>query len=406
VAESVEDDPLSVLRGLFLRSADYARNEQFSKPEIAAAAVDISQHLKTMLASIAATMARSGQLPGWTADEANPGYLICADGTVAIHAPFNAFSDFPPRDVWREVASLVDGLRASDKSVVCLSGSSAQYGAVQHVSDLDLCEYVANNRHDAAGFLDSVQRARGLQYPRIACWRIRVDHTSPPSKSALPEFWRRPWADSLDADEEFEVLARDAIIGKCDFVASTKSFGALELSNFVFILRDDGSASEVLEGSFPFQETPMTGGAMVPRTLFEPREVGRYIEFLRNKISKHMKGHDENEKDRYHLCKAVKRALSLTRMLFRGDLANSLLRDTDQSLFRSAAEDGRRKTLQRLHDLRAEPQIEAFCKDLENELARTARQSLAVEEPVLIRARNALAVVWAELGSVGGNAVS
>jgi hypothetical protein len=302
---------------------------------------ELRERLEAVFKSLAHLFAMSADLAGWQTDVSAPGFLVRDSEDVRVYAPWNLVADFPRGDALSEFLRIAAQVR-SGAGTICLSGSSAIYSTIEHVGDIDLCEYVSNE--DGRKIMpEALLRAAALNREDLICFRLKI--SDGPSLKAASFTARRPWIalETLVSDVDRPVLA------KCDFLANTFIEGAVEVTNVLILIE---SPSQNVP-SFVLQEAPVlrTGG-WVPRRLTDPGEIGRYVVFLRDSIESLAESNP---------CKAAKRALSLTRMLFLSDLSDSvidLLRDHE--LARRGALSARLDLYQQLADMRNDESVARF----------------------------------------------
>jgi hypothetical protein len=100
------------------------------------------------------------------------------------------------------------------------------------------------------------------------------------------------------------------------YFADTSFEGALEVTKLMIPLSTGNP--EAKKRSFPAQELPIAGnGTWIPRVLHEPQEISDYVWFLRGDVQRQRTSHPS---------KAVKRAFSLSRILFLDEFTDEFLK--------------------------------------------------------------------------------
>lgn len=285
---------------------------------------EIRASLKTIFRTIAEALAASPRWTSWAADPEHPGYLACVVDDLRIRAPWNLLADIPPPEVLSELAGLAHRIRSGPETVICLSGSSAIYSAVQAIGDLDFCEYVEQpgleSTNEERSFKRTVCKVAPLDDGDLACVELKILESVPPPPKGKALVRRRPWDPPPVDDLDFLGLAEGAVAAKCDFIAWTRFEGVLEMTNVVLFIHSDQPEAGAGRRSFPPQEALLAGpGAWVPRRLEEPRSLGRYVNWLQAEILRLL------TPENLDLAKATKRALALTRLLSLEDQGKKLL---------------------------------------------------------------------------------
>lgn len=225
-------------------------------------------------------------------DSAHPGYLI----RDKVLFPFYLHQDIPGTTELAEFVTLGLSLRVTRDGVICLSGSAVLLGALKFVGDIDYCEYAVPGTYSTADVVD----AAGSHAVRTSCPLCeRVNVMNPKwSQSCVV------WDSTTSAELTRHLDEYNAHQLKLDFITSTQAVGTVEATNVVLLLAA-GKEDEIARASFAAQEVPILG-AVLPRPLCEPLQLGRYILFLIRQVQ-HFMSEDP--------AKALKRALSLARIL-------------------------------------------------------------------------------------------
>jgi len=295
------DSDRDSVQAMFLACASLARTDLSN--DTRAKIEDLGNDIAVLLGVVTRNLARRKSAAGWSAATDVPGYLVRSFGASTIRVPFHLFDDIPADDVLDELLRIATDIGAPG-GIICLSGSSAVYGALQHVGDCDFCEYL-----DADAQPDVVAAAcetlRTIDGPSLVALELTGRGDSVWAVS-------RPWAAPVIPKEQ-STSARSLM---AHYFAETSFEGALEVTKLMIPLSSSDPAAK--KRSFPAQEMPVAdAGSWVPRVLNEPQEISDYVAFLRDDVKKHRSAHPS---------KAVKRAFSLARILFLDEPANEILK--------------------------------------------------------------------------------
>ena len=299
------------VRALFLQCAALAHEEDLSAETRIEIETRLRPRIRTLIGLLADKLAVRPPAGRWTADAANAGYLLRVTDGIDVRVPFHLFDDVAPDDVFDELLRLGSDIRMTGGGL-CLSGSTAIYGALRSIGDCDFCEYLDDDTPDA--LKNAADFAAATESRHVVALAVS-------GKTAAGK-WRkvRPWASPLLDD----VAARETTSMMAHYAGQTNFAGTLEVTKVTLPKRS-------WNRSFSAQELPITAsGAWVPRTLGEPRDIEAYVTFLRGEVGHYMQD---------NLAKAVKRAFSLARILFFHDVADEVLRIIRSTtvLFRAAA---------------------------------------------------------------------
>lgn len=272
----------------------------------------LRSNIRAVIGLLAAKLAARPPAGRWKDDTVNAGYLLRVMNGIDVRVPFHLFDDVAPDDVFDELLRLGCDIRMTG-GALCLSGSSAVYGALLRIGDCDFCEYLADDTPDT--LKNAANSAAATASARITALAISGKTAAGEWRTVRP--WQSPLLDDATAGETTSMMAHYA--GKTDFA------GMLEVTKLILPKRSQ-------DRSFSAQELPVTAaGGWVPRTLGEPRDIERYVNFLRGQVLHYRPR---------NLAKAMKRAFSLARILFFHDFAGEMLgiiRETPL-LFRAAAD--------------------------------------------------------------------
>lgn len=262
--------------------------------------------IRYLLQLLAAKLAARPPAGKWTAEPAAPGYLLRGGG-LEVHVPVHLFDDIPDDDVLNELLRLGATIR-TEGAALCLSGSSAVYGSLRSIADCDFCEYLDGDTADDLRV--AANRVCAVASPDVV--PVAITGSTRTAKWTI----HRPWPVPVLSDDR--AIGAGSMMGH--YFGNTTFTGALEITK-VMLPRKSWT------WSYPAQELP---AGWVPRTLDEPREIQRYVKFLRDAVR------DYAQKNPI---KGIKRAFSLARVLFFRSEANEfmkIVRET-QVLLRAAA---------------------------------------------------------------------
>jgi hypothetical protein len=200
-----------------------------------------------------------------------------------------------------------------------LSGSVAMLSALEYISDLDFCEYAEYRARRGGREVVVAVDAHARRSTAPICQRVKLVRAPPLMFSCDTDWDANAWA---TLEQGIDGGSRHL---KLDFVARSDAVGVVEATNVVLLLDDDRATT--LAKSFAGQEVPIReAGAILPRPLCDPLQLGYYIHFLR----RHMDAYLESDP-----VKALKRGLSLARVMFldaSGEAILELLRDQQGTL--------------------------------------------------------------------------
>ncbi len=245
-----------------------------------------------------------------------PGYVFLSQGKLSFAVPFYLIDAFPTGEIISEIENLPTKIRISEGSFVCLSGSGCSLGKNIPIGDLDFCEYISGVDERLA---ENIWHATKIEAEDLACFQVFLGGR---------KCWRRPWAAELKEPPEgfFKKIAKtlqNSKNRKVDYVAYVENLGVLEVTNKIISVNYAYSEVGEARSSFSMQEVPFVSSSWVPRNLSDPLEVGRYVTWLITEIKKYIV--QSEDVPRFSV-KALRRALSLARILFAKDEATDLYR--------------------------------------------------------------------------------
>jgi hypothetical protein len=240
----------------------------------------------------------------------NPGHLTAKVGECILYIPYHLVDELPSGEALRYIVEQADALRIFTDSTICLSGSAA-FG-IEVASDIDFCEYVPHTgKRVAQSFL--AKGSRGLPF----C--IGVKHNKqkveyPWNEASILHLCR---TDTGRIGGKCTCAKRDWLF---DYVGALADRTPIPLSNKC-VHEDD---AEML--SSPYQEIAITAKPQPVTYLATPRELGKYVLRLRREINDYRAARPD---------KALKRALSLARILYLIPVSDRILELLRSSAFRA-----------------------------------------------------------------------
>lgn len=269
---------------------------------------NIRDYLGTFLTATAELHAK---FYGWIADPDHPGYLIRIDPPATIRAPYHLVPSFPSAQIFDSIWKVACRVRTMDNSIMCLSGSAAVIRSSLIVSDIDFCEYIIGTPADIAS---SLVRHKDMD-PSVVFLRLKFAEKS----------WDR--ANFILENLEMLRLINPSIDrfshGMVEYIAHPDQIRPIEASNKL-IFCDQNWMSSSIDRSFRAQEAILSPSAFVPFHLNDPFEMGRYMNWLIEKI--------EDEHNQRNYVKALKRSLSLARLCFLSSISERITTFIDKSV--------------------------------------------------------------------------
>ncbi|MDB5243463.1 MAG: hypothetical protein JWP57_4088 [Spirosoma sp.] len=242
--------------------------------------------------------------PGWYADLQNPGYLIRQAPPAFFRVPAHLVAVFPNGDILQRIWELANAVRIHSSSIVCLSGSNVVKQIFEHVDDVDFCEYLPLSGGNAVA--DAVMsRAGGSD--NLICTAVNACGLEWTPTSNNIEF-----RDSL-VSTDFRIVDRSTL--KMDFISRAAEIRPQDVTNLAIICDEDFKSSGFSK-TFSFQEAHVSASDYVPNKLSNASEMGRYVWWLTTQVKKY--------KQERNLVKALKRALSLTRVCWMHNFSDEI----------------------------------------------------------------------------------
>ncbi|MGJ4882120.1 MULTISPECIES: hypothetical protein [unclassified Bradyrhizobium] len=227
------------------------------------------------------------------------GYLTTRSGSWTVYVPWPLAFAFPSAITLDGLVSVAERSMLEGRGNVVLSGSTTFAGRVAALGDVDLAQYIFDDGSEIANRVERLMRRDG---PTILV-RVKFDRE-----------YQAPWEDLITALGRLRSLATESERIKLDFVDGVTPFGVMPVSNVVLPSDPSDRSKGAASRSFVFQEAVLTADGNPPWPLVVPEELLRYLKFL----LRDMLAHRQAGK----LVKALKRALSLTRILGLAELGD------------------------------------------------------------------------------------
>ena len=181
----------------------------------------------------------------WIADKENIGYLVKIDAPTVIWVPVHLVPLFPDDDKVNDLWNLASNVKTTNGSIICLSGSNAVGRVLTHAGDVDFCEYVFVPCKNLTIKLEDKLKPNSS----IVCLKARIcGHTWQISEKEDKSSFEEGISMIDPTDEELAT-------GKYDFVATTSSIGATEVSNLMIFCNQAGASAGMVK-TFAHQEAP------------------------------------------------------------------------------------------------------------------------------------------------------
>jgi hypothetical protein len=225
----------------------------------------------------------------------HPGYLTTDRKNWHIFVPWPLVRLCPSDEVLDDLLQVGTQIACDPVENLCISGSSAMLGGAIEIGDLDFCQYVR------AVPADIIATAATFKVAAPGRVLTRATYGDNPVLAVAIA----PWTDwsklegvmlpvkTIDGAKRFMI----------DFLAITSTFGILPMSNVVLASDFKNHYGGAAQGSFVYQEAiAVRKDSQPPWGLYDPRQIARYLTFLRAQIDQYKSSKP---------IKAVKRALSL-----------------------------------------------------------------------------------------------
>lgn len=269
----------------------------------------LEQFLRIALTMEAGLLATS--FSGWTADIGNPGYLIRQVPPSFFRVPVHLVAVFPDDEALGQIWILANRIRTDQDAIIFISGSNAVRSVLEYVNDVDFCEYLpkAGEEAEKAVWL----KLRNLSADDV-CVRLRVG--------------AERWAVPLPEEEVSHSLratsysAPELSTAKIDYISRNVGTRVMDVSNVLILCSKEFKSAGFVK-TYPFQEAQVSAVDYVPNPLANALELGRYVCDLLRETKKY--------KDDGDHAKALKRALSLTRVAWMNNFTDKIKRILDHS---------------------------------------------------------------------------
>lgn len=255
---------------------------------------------------------RAVEQPGRRTDPDHPGFVIAELAGSEIFVPFHLIPGLPKPEILQEALELSRQVCfGGPAATICLSGSTLLLGDIQHVGDVDFCEYHPRTRDEAvlkAGFRRLIERSGRTRF--LVALRLRPGPEVPFAHMEITN----PRGDlSNDAWEAVAEAMKEARNGQACFVAETRFAGVVEVTNWLIFHDGAVESDPIATLSFAFQEAPL--GLYAGRSLGLFDSLAAYLRFLVGQVARY--SDDEP-------VKAAKRAIPLLRMFGEAELIEEL----------------------------------------------------------------------------------
>lgn len=243
--------------------------------------------------------------PGFEADKDHPGYLIKFEPPIFLRIPYHVLPTFPTGRELEQLWELSREIRSGNRSMISLSGSNVMRRIFDVVGDIDFCEYFPIT--DADGVAKIVSNLDGTSH--LACLKLAFAGRK----------WQYPWGNDKPTQQFFSAgmdcknVSRSTL--KVDYVGDVDRLGVTEITNLIIAIDENGKSAGLAK-TFAAQEAPLVPIDLLPNQMNDPFEMGRYINWLANSIEEHMAKGD--------MRKCLKRYASLSRVIFRPEIADSI----------------------------------------------------------------------------------
>ncbi|WP_198369495.1 hypothetical protein [Roseomonas rosulenta] len=232
--------------------------------------------------------------PGWDADPENAGYLIRQEPPAFFRVPAHLVAVFPNSAFLQQIWMLANSVRIHGSSIICLSGSNVVRQILEHVDDVDFCEYLPLRGGDLVA--DAVFSRLG-ESGDLICTAVKVGELKWPQTASAAEL-----RNSLRSTN-FRVA--ELATFKLDYISRLSEKRPFDVTSLA-VLCDENFDSAGYSQTFSFQEAQVSASDYVPNKLTNAVEMGRYVSWLVSQVKKYRT--DKN------LIKSLKRALSLSRV--------------------------------------------------------------------------------------------
>ncbi|MFZ6721957.1 hypothetical protein [Undibacterium sp. Ji49W] len=227
-----------------------------------------------------------------------PGYLCRTLGGNNYFVPYGLVGVFPSEQQLIALDGLICDARLNRLSAFCISGSSTFMGQTEAITDIDFCEYFSVNSN-----LISAINSKTKLLTSNRLLRVKFDKL----------IYIYPFANDVVIDEKlWDERTSTEINVKLDLIANIETLGRIAATNVVLLV--DGADKGInLKRSFQYQEIVVLNDLndIPPRSLYDPEEIGHYLNWLRGEIGNYISSATKNTSSvSADAIKALKRALS------------------------------------------------------------------------------------------------
>jgi hypothetical protein len=262
-------------------------------------------------------------------ERSHAGYLVGGLDSYRIYVPFHLAEGLPQPPLLRELIATLDEMKFSEDGVICLSGSATFLASLDAIADIDAAEYVYD---PPRLWPENFNRLLARKFVRAVLISTHVDRANPhyPFEAARAALVKRCEGRAFPTRRDVIFFQFVALQGQqAPIGASNKAMGVGRRSGL------GGGAS-----SYVFQEIVLAKGDVPPRTLIAPKELGNYLNFLRDASKRAL--------DEKNALKAAKRLLSLARLIDEQPLGDALV-----AILNAYAGETRRQAIEKARELLA-----------------------------------------------------
>lgn len=259
---------------------------------------EIYQNLMEKLTKIYGIIAKleSNTLGVWDSDSVNPGWLLRIDGALSIRVPAHLAPLFPESDDLSRLAAVGQEVKTTSDSLLYLSGSNATKKIFDVVDDIDFCEYVpCRGDNIKLSVLNKVDAIGEVACVALSCPKDYGKYERPFSElGSISDCLSR-------LNPEHEKYSTFMV----HFLAVQSTRRVFEVSNVIIVCNEE-YMSKGFKRTFAHQGVQITPSDIVPNSLNDVMELGRYVIWLLNQVRKY--------RDDGNFAKMLKRTLALTRV--------------------------------------------------------------------------------------------
>lgn len=256
------------------------------------APASITAHFARLLSEYAFQNASCDPDERLTSDATYPGYLTTNSGKWTALVPWALAFAFPSPVTLDGLVAVAERSMLPGEGNVVLSGSTNFAGRFAGLGDIDLAQYVFDDRQAFVARVQDLIRRDGSSN------LVRVKY--------LIEYFA-PWQSLIATLGNVSMLAQETERIKFEFIDGETPFGVMPVSNVVLPSDRADHTGGAARKSFVFQEVVLALDGDPPWSLAMADELLRYLRFLVREV--------QTYRDIGNPIKALKRALMLVRIL-------------------------------------------------------------------------------------------